>query len=92
MQSVHVTAYMIRDLRGNYVRTGRDEGIGYVMYRTKSLAKACIEQHYPEGAFVVKVRTAITPIDSGRAERMVAVQQARPKTISEKLKNNFFPF
>ena len=83
MQSVHVTAYMVRNLRGGYVRTERDEGIGYVMYRTKSLAKACIKEHYPEGAFVVKVRTAITPIDSGRAERMVAVREARAKEIPQ---------
>jgi len=89
MQSVHATVYLVKNLRGDYAKTGRDEGTGYVMYRTKSLAKACIEQHYPEGAFVVKARVAITPIDSGRTERLVAVQEARPKTYAEKNQTEF---
>lgn len=90
MQTVHVDAYMVRTLRGHYVRTKDDEGFGYVAFRTKAQAKEWVEEHGKEDSFVVKVRTAITPVDSGRAERLVAVQKTQPKTIS-KAHHNFFP-
>jgi len=77
MQSVHVSAYMIRNLRGHYVKTNTDEGVGYVMFQTKTKAKEWIAKH-GEDSFVVKVRTTITPIDSGRTERLVAVHKTRP--------------
>lgn len=83
MQTVHVDAYMVRTLRGHYVRTKNDEGFGYLMFRTKTSAKEWIEEHGKEDCFVVKVRTAITPIDSGRAERLVAVRQAKSKVLPE---------
>ena len=89
MQTVHVDAYMVRTLRGHYVRTKDDEGFGYVAFRTKAQAKEWIEEHGKEDSFVVKVRTAITPVDSGRAERLVAVRQARPKTISQTQQTEF---
>jgi len=92
MQSVHVSAYMVRTLRGSYVRTKDNSGIGYVMFRTKKEAREWIENYGQEDCFVVKIRAALTPTDSGRTERMVAVQKARPKTLSEKIKNNFFPY
>ena len=84
MQSVHVSAYMVRTTRGSYVRTKDDEGIGYVMFRTKTEAKEWIESQGKEDCFVVKVRAAITPVDSGRAERLVAVRKTRPQTVPEK--------
>lgn len=83
MKSVHVSAYMLRDLRGSYAKTKTDEGIGYAMFRTKTLAQENIKWYFPDGGFVVKVRAAITPVDSGRTERMVAVQKARPKAVPE---------
>ena len=89
MQTVHVDAYMVRTLRGHYVRTKDDEGFGYVAFRTKAQAKEWVEEHGKEDSFVVKVRTAITPVDSGRAERLVAVRQARPKTISQTQQTEF---
>ena len=91
MQSVHVSAYMVRTLRGSYVRTKDDEGIGYVMFRTKTEAKEWVESQGKEDCFIVKVRAAITPIDSGRAERLVAVRQARPKVVPKEPHPNFFP-
>ncbi len=91
MQSVHVSAYMVRTLRGNYVKTNTDEGIGYVMFRTRAKAKEWIEEHGKEDCFVVGVRTAITPIDTGRTERLVAVRQARPKVVPKEPHHNFFP-
>jgi len=83
MQSVHVSAYMVRTTRGSYVRTKDDEGIGYIMFRTKTEAKEWVESQGKEDCFVVKVRAAITPIDSGRAERLVAVHKARPKVVPQ---------
>jgi hypothetical protein len=74
---------MVRTTRGSYVRTKDDEGIGYIMFRTKTEAKEWIESQGKEDCFVVKVRAAITPIDSGRAERLVAVHKARPQAIPE---------
>ena len=90
MQTVHVDAYMVRTLRGHYVRTKDDEGFGYIAFRTKAQATEWIEEHGKEDCFVVKVRTAITPVDSGRTERLVAVRKAQPKTIPE-IHHNFFP-
>ena len=90
MQSVHVDAYMVRTMRGHYVRTKDDEGFGYIAFRTKAQAKEWIEEHGKEDSFVVKVRTAITPVDSGRTERLVAIRKTQPKTIS-KAHHNFFP-
>lgn len=89
MQSVHVDAYMVRTMRGHYVRTKDDEGFGYIAFRTKAQAKEWIEEHGKEDSFVVKVRTAITPVDSGRAERLVAVHKTRPKTIPQTHKTEF---
>jgi len=93
MQSVHVTAYMVRNLRGHYAKTNTGEGIGYVMYPTKTQAQQYVADNCPDGGFVVKVRTAITPVDSGRTERLVAVRQARPTVYAEtnKVRNNFYP-
>lgn len=92
MQSVHVNAWMVRNLKGHYAKTGRDEGTGYVMYRTKAQAQQHVAQYCPDGGFVVKVRTTITPIDSGRTERLVAVRQARPTAYAQanKVRNNFY--
>ena len=89
MQSVHTTAYMVRSLYGgHYEKTGRDEGTGYVMYRTKALAQQCIEQHYQGEAFVVKVRVAITPTESSRDERALAIRKIRPKTDAKAHETN----
>jgi hypothetical protein len=76
-------------MRGHYVRTKDDEGFGYIAFRTKAQAKEWIEEHGKEDSFVVKVRTAITPVDSGRAERLVAVHKTRPKTIPQTHKTEF---
>lgn len=97
MQSVHVDAYMVRTTRGNYVKTTDDQGFGYVAFRTKTQAKEWIETHGQEDCFTVKVRAAITPVDSGRVERLVAVHKTRPKAVSEadykkRVKHNFFPY
>lgn len=84
MQSVHATGYMVRSIYGGtYERTGRDEGTGYVMYRTKTLAQEHIDKHCEGKAFVVKVRVAITPIDSSRNERALAIRKVRPKTDAQ---------
>jgi hypothetical protein len=92
MQSVHTTRYMIRTMRGHYVKTNTDEGIGYVMFRTKPAAKAWAAE-WGEDCYVVTVRAAITPTISGRTERMVAVRETRPQEISAKYKveHNFYP-
>jgi len=93
MQSVHSTGYMVRSIyKGTYEKTGRDDGTGYVLYRTRTLAQQHIDKYCEGKAFVVKVRVAITPTESSRNERALAIHKARPKTISEKLKNNFFPY
>ena len=89
MQSVHVSAYMVRTTRGSYVRTKDDEGIGYVMFRTKTEAKEWVESQGKEDCFVVKVRAAITPVDSGRAERLVAVRKARTTVFPANAKPYF---
>jgi hypothetical protein len=80
---------MVRTLRGSYVRTKDDEGIGYVMFRTKTEAKEWVESQGKEDCFVVKVRAAITPIDSGRAERLVAVRKTRPTVFPANAKPYF---
>ena len=87
MQSVHVNAWMVRTLRGHYVKTGTGEGVGYVMYPTKAQAQQYVADNCKDGGYVVKVRTTITPIDSGRTERMVAVRQARPTAYAVKNQN-----
>lgn len=90
MQSIHLSKYMVRSLRGHYVKTNTD-GIGYVMFDTKAAATAWAKEQGTDH-YVVKVRIGVTPTDSGRTERVVAVRETRPKTLSEKLKNNFFPY
>ena len=93
MQSVHVTAYAVRTLRGHYVKTGNDEGTGYALFNTRSAAKEWVEEQGKENCFVIRVRVAITPTDTGRTERMVAVRQARSEALSAKRKveHNFYP-
>jgi hypothetical protein len=82
MQSIHLDKYMVRTLRGHYVKT-EDEGIGYIMFRTKTEAKEWIESQGKEDCFVVKVRAAITPTYTGRVERLVAVRKTRPQEIPQ---------
>lgn len=93
MQSVHVNAWMVRNLKGHYAKTNTGEGVGYVMYPTKAQAQQYVADNCPDGGYVVKVRTTITPVDSGRAERLVAVRQARPTVYAEanKVRHNFYP-
>lgn len=93
MQSIHVTAYMVRNTRGHYEKTTGNEGIGYVMFHTKAAAQDWVQFNNRDDCFVVKVRTAITPVDSGRTERLVALREARSKAISAKRKveHNFYP-
>lgn len=93
MQSVHVNAWMVRNLKGHYVKTNTGEGVGYVMYPTKAQAQQYVADNCTDGGYVVKVRAAITPIDSGRTERLVAVRQARPTAYAQanKVRNNFYP-
>jgi len=81
MQSIHLDKYMVRTLRGHYVKT-EDEGIGYVMFDTKAAAKAWANER-GEDCYVVKVRAAITPTYTGRVERMVAVRKTRPQEIPQ---------
>lgn len=92
MQSVHTTKYAVRTLRGNYVKTKDDEGIGYAMFNTRVQAREWAKEQGSD-CFVVKVRIAITPTDSGRIERLVAVHETRPKAVSakHKVEHNFFP-
>ena len=83
MTSVHVSAYMVRTLKGHYVKTNTDEGIGYVMFKTRAKAREWVEEQGREDCFVVPVRTAITPTYASRTERLVAVHKTRPKEISQ---------
>jgi hypothetical protein len=84
MQSVHTTGYMVRSIyKGAYEKTHRDRGTGYVMYRTRTLAQEYINENCNGEAFVVKVRVAITPIDSSRNERALAIRKIRPKTDAQ---------
>lgn len=87
MQSVHVNAWMVRNLKGHYAKTNTSEGVGYVMYPTKAQAQQYVADNCKDGGYVVKVRTTITPVDSGRAERLVAVRQARPTVYAVKNQN-----
>ena len=89
MQSVHVTAYAVRTLRGNYVKTNTDEGIGYVMFHTKAKTEEWVKKQGLTDCFVVKVRTAITPTYTGRVERMVAIHAARPTTVPQAQQTEF---
>jgi hypothetical protein len=89
MQSVHATGYMVRSIyKGTYEKTGRDEGTGYVMYRTKVLAQEHIDEYCEGKAFIVKVRVAITPTESSRNERALAIRKARPKTDAKANETN----
>jgi L-alanine-DL-glutamate epimerase-like enolase superfamily enzyme len=81
MQSIHLDKYMVRSLRGHYVKTNTD-GIGYVMFDTKAAATAWAKEQGTDH-YVVKVRIGVTPVNSGRIERVVAVRETRPKTISQ---------
>ena len=87
MQSIHLSKYMVRSLRGHYVKTNTD-GIGYVMFDTKAAATAWAKEQGTDH-YVVKVRIGITPVNSGRAERVVAVRETRPKTISQTHQTEF---
>jgi hypothetical protein len=78
---------MVRNLRGHYAKTNTGEGVGYVMYPTKAQAQQYVADNCKDGGYVVKVRTTITPIDSARAERLVAVRQARPTAYAVKNQN-----
>lgn len=81
MTSIHLDKYMVRTLRGHYVKT--DDGVGYVMFHAKSKAKEWVENQGLIDCYVVKVRIAITPSNSGRAERLVAVRETRPQAIPQ---------
>jgi hypothetical protein len=70
-------------MRGHYVKTNTDEGIGYVMFRTRAKAKEWVEEQGKEDCFVVTVRAALTPVDTGRNERLVAIRQAQSKVVPE---------
>ena len=82
MQSIHLDKYMVRTLKGHYVKTNTD-GLGYIMFDTKAAATAWAKEQGTDH-YVVKVRIGITPINSGRIERMVAVRQAGPQAVPEK--------
>ena len=89
MQSVHAKAYMIRSIyQGHYEKTGREEGTGYVMYRTRALAQEHIDKYCEGKAFIVKVRVAITPSESSRNERALAIRKIRPKTDAQTHETN----
>ena len=86
-QAVHVDAYLVRTIRGHYVKTNSKEGVSYVMYQTARLA-----EHYiiNEGldAYIVPVRVAITPTISGRTRRVVAVPKTQPEEVSQAHQTN----
>jgi hypothetical protein len=73
---------MVRTLKGHYVKTNTGEGIGYVMFKTKTKALQWADEQ-GQDYYVVKVRAAITPTYTGRVERLVAVQKTRPKAIPQ---------
>lgn len=81
MTSIHLSKYMVRSLRGHYVKTNTD-GVGYVMFDTKVAATAWAKEQGTDH-YVTKVRIGITPLNSGRVERLVAVRETRPKAIPE---------
>ena len=87
MQSIHLSKYMVRSLRGHYVKTNTD-GVGYVMFDTKVAATAWAKEQGTDH-YVVKVRIGITPVNSGRIERVVAVRETRPKAISQNYQTEF---
>jgi len=93
MQTVHATKYMVRTLAGHYAKTDNNEGVGYQMFNTRKEAKKWAEDKGIDNGYVVKVRAAITPIDTGRAERLVAIREAQSKALSakHKVEHNFFP-
>lgn len=88
MKAVHQTAWMIRTVRGHYVK---DIYGHYIVRSTKAQAQADIDADETLTAFPIRVRMSFTPTDTGRAERMVALHKARPKALSEKIHHNFFP-
>jgi hypothetical protein len=87
MQSIHLDKYMVRTVRGHYVKTNTD-GVGYVMFDTKVAATAWAKEQGTDH-YVVKVRIGITPTDSGRTERVVAVRATRPQTIPQTHQTEF---
>ena len=87
MQSIHLDKYMVRSLRGHYVKTNTD-GVGYVMFDTKVAATTWAKEQGTDH-YVVKVRIGITPTDSGRTERVVAVRATRPQTIPKTHQTEF---
>ena len=87
MQSIHLSKYMVRSLRGHYVKTNTD-GIGYVMFDTKVAATAWAKEQGTDH-YVVKVRIGVTPVNSGRIERVVAVRETRPKAIPQTHQTEF---
>lgn len=91
MQTVHVSAYMIRTVRGNYVRSDNDDGLGYALFRTKSQAKEWIIERNLADCYVVKIRAALTPTYTAATKRVVAVHATRPTTVPKEIHHNFFP-
>jgi hypothetical protein len=89
MQTVHSTVYMIRNTRGHYEKTIGNEGTGYVMFQTRGAARAYVEYNKRNDWYIVKARTAITPIDTGRTERLVAIRQTRPQKVSQAHQTEF---
>lgn len=83
MQSIHLDKYMVRNLKGHYVKTDNNEGIGYIIFGTKAAATEWVRASGKDDCYVVKVRAALTPTFTGRVERMVAVHKTRPKVVPE---------
>ena len=91
MQSVHVSAYIVRNLKGHYVKSDNDEGLGYALFRTKAQAKQWTIERGLADCYVVKIRAALTPTYTAGTKRVVAVHPTRPTTVSQKVHHNFFP-
>jgi hypothetical protein len=58
------------------------------MFDTKVAATAWAKEQGTDH-YVVKVRIGITPTDSGRTERVVAVRATRPQTIPQTHQTEF---
>jgi hypothetical protein len=58
------------------------------MFDTKVAATAWAKEQGTDH-YVVKVRIGITPVNSGRIERVVAVRETRPKAISQNYQTEF---
>jgi hypothetical protein len=80
---------MVRTLRGHYVKTENNEGIGYIIFGTKAAATEWVRASGKDDCYVVKVRAALTPTFTGRVERMVAVHKAQPKVFPANAKPYF---